>query len=151
MKERMIAFRKARSTMGFRHTSAYVPNARLANFSIYVERLKAERMMELIEEPITSEARIALAQCNYVDIPSRADFTSTAERYKLQKEIVKQIKLALEYSENFRAAAGAARIASDADDYTKWQSIAVANNAMAAVIWREIIFAIQEAEEQQSA
>jgi cation transport regulator ChaB len=140
----MINFRKARDTMGFRHTSAYVPNAQLANFSIYVERLKAERMMELIKEPITSEARIALAQCNYIDIPTHYDFNNAIERYKQHKDLVNQAKEAIGYAEAFRTAASAAKASEDADDYVKWQSIAVANNAMAAVIWREIIYAAQE-------
>lgn len=68
-----------------------------------------------------------------------------AERNKDHKEIVRQCKSALEYAENFNGASTAARLSQDGDDYVKWQSIAVANNAMAAVIWREVTFAVQEA------
>lgn len=146
MKESMVSFRKSRSAMGFKHTSAYIPNSRIADFSIYVERLKAERMMEICEEPTTSVARTALSQCNYVEVPNRQELQAMMERNKEQREIVKQCKLALDHAERFNAASMASRMTQDEDDYIKWQSIAVANSSMAAVIWREIIFAVQEAE-----
>lgn len=145
MKESMVAFRKSRKVMGFKHTSAYIPADRVADFSLYVERLKAERMMGIVaNEPIESEGRMALALCNFINSPSLADLQAMIERNKSHSDIVRQCKECIKYIEAYSVASNAALASDDEDDYIKWQSSAVANNHMAVVIWREITFAVQE-------
>lgn len=143
MRQSMVSYRHARKVMGFTHTSAYVPNSKLADFSLYVERLKAERMLEICEEPVSSPARRALAQRNFVDIPTPQEINGLIERNKAHKEIVKHAKLSLFHSEQYATALSASRKVDTDDEYIRWISEAVAHNHMVSVIWREACAAAQ--------
>lgn len=145
-KEHMNAFREARKVMGFTHTSAYVPSNRLADFSLYVERLKAERMLEICEMPPHSGERMALSRRNLGDVPTVQEVQAMAARYPNQPNVTKQVKELITALENANSAHNVARQADDNDDYVKWMSKAVAHNQMANVLWRELTQAVHQLE-----
>jgi hypothetical protein len=146
-KEYMNAFREARKLMGFTHTSAYVPSNRLADFSLYVERLKAERMLEICEMPPHSRERAALAQRNTTEIPTVQEVMAAVGRFPNQPSLNRQAQLCIKTLEDANAAMNVARQCDDSDeDRVKWMSKAVANNHMANVLWRELAHAIHQLE-----
>lgn len=145
-KEHMNAFREARKVMGFTHTSAYVPSNRLADFSLYVERLKAERMLEICDLPPHSGERRALSRRNLLDVPSVQEVQAMVARYPNQPAITKAARECITRLEDANAAGNVARQSDNNDDYVKWMSKAVANNHMANVLWRELAHSTHQLE-----
>lgn len=146
-KEHMNAFREARRIMGFTHTSAYVPSNRLADFSLFVERLKAERMLEICEMSTHSRERQALANRNVTEAPSVQEVMALVARYPNQPALNRQAALCIKSLEDANAALNVARQSdADEDDRVKWMSRAVANNHMANVQWRELASAALQLE-----
>ena len=145
-KEHMNAFREARKIMGFKHTSAYVPSNRLTDFSLYVERLKAERMLEICEMSPQSGERKALANRNVIDVPTVQEVMAMIGRFPNQPNLNRQAQQCIKSLEDANAAQNVARQAEDNDDYVKWASKAVAHNHMANVLWRELAHSAHQLE-----
>lgn len=142
----MNSFREARKEMGFKHTSSYVPSNRLADYSLYVERLKAERMMEICQLPPTSRERVVLAQRNVIDVPTPDEVAVLMKRYPNQTAITKNAKQCLEHLENSNSTMNVGKLSDNDEDFNKWTSLAIAHNHMANVLWREITYMVHQLE-----
>lgn len=143
-KEHMNAFREARKVMGFTHTSAYIPSNRLTDFSLYVERLKAERMLEICELSPHSGERKALAGRNIAEVPTVQEVMALVGRFPNQPNLNRMAQQCIKSLEDANAAQNVAR--QDEEDYVKWMSKAVANNHMANVLWRELVHSAHQLE-----
>lgn len=141
----MEAFREARKLMGFKHTSAYIPANRVTEFSLYVERLKAERMIELLELDPHGRERRALASRNLTDVPTVEEAYALAKRVE-QPSVNRQVKLLVDHLNQANSAFNVAKVAKDDDDVVKWMSVAVAHNHMANIIWRELAHVVRAME-----
>lgn len=145
-KEYMTAFRESRKAMGFRHTSAYVPSNRLAEFSLYVERLKAERMLEICQLPPHGRERRALSTRNTPDVPSEAEIKAVLERHPHQPALQKTASTLFEHLAQANTASNVAKLEDDEDMQIKYMSLNVAHTHMASVLWRELVFMLTQLE-----
>lgn len=143
-KEYMQAFREARKLMGFTHTSAYVPNNRLTEHSLYVDRITAERMLEICQLLPTSRERISLSKRNVKDVPSPDEVKRLAGNHPNQASIQRQAKECIEALEKANSTMNVAKLAEDEEDQVKWASMAVAWNHMASVLWKELTYATMQ-------
>jgi hypothetical protein len=145
-REHMDSFREAKREMGFKHTSAYVPRNRMADFSLYVERLKAERMLEICSLDPTSRERETLANRNIIEVPTVQEVTSIVERYSNQPAITKQAKLCIESLEKSNSTLNVGKLSEPGEEWVKWTSLAVAHNHMANILWRELAQMVHQLE-----
>jgi hypothetical protein len=137
-KEAMRQFRATRKLLGFANTSVYVPRNRMAEHSRFLERLKAERLLEVLETyPSGSPEIAALAGRNYSDIPDRQFVQGVKERFK-QHRAVTQLCNELLASIERAALAHSMSKREDQDDLVKWQAEAVAYSALASVQSKEL-------------
>lgn len=146
-KHYMKTFREARQEMGFTHTSAYVPTARLTEFSLFVDRLKAERMLEICEtcDPHSGERR-ALAGRNVMNLPTPDEAEAVLGRHPNQPAIKRQVHELMDRLISANSTMNVAKASETEDDALKMMSWAVAHNHMANVLWRELVFATQQLE-----
>lgn len=135
-RQSMSVFRENRKLMGFVHTSVYLPEAKREEFGRFVDRVKAEYMMELLELPPNDPARIALAQCNYAAVP---DPSEVHLLYNATEDVAlrKLYKKVLFHLESYMTARNGLRIVTNDDEVITFASIAVAQNMMAAYFWSE--------------
>lgn len=124
--------------MGFVALSTFVPERRKNEFSLFITKLKAEHMMDIVLElPTDDPARVALAQCNYVAVPTVAEVNGLLQNTALAN-VRRLCRECLSHLEQFNSARNALKIIETADDEViNLASLAVAHNAMADWLWQE--------------
>jgi hypothetical protein len=134
----MASFRDGRKAMGFVHTSCYVPEDSKDRFNLEVDRLKAERMLAICEESGPTEAKVALAQCNYVSMPFADEVRLIW--HKVEDPAVRKLcKKLLEHMELHQTAKVAVKMLERSEDEAiNMVCLAVAHSNMASVLYREL-------------
>lgn len=140
-KRYMVNFREARKEMGFIHTSVYIPSNKQVEHSIYVDKLKANHMLTLCRKELpTSRARRSLAARNLCNLPEKAEVTALEARLKPNKEEGEYFSALFTYMNDAVLFYNLSQKAETEEEELKYLSQAVANNHMAAALWREINF-----------
>lgn len=135
-------YRENRKTMGFKQVTSYVPENAMEQYNIFMEKIRAEHMMEIAKRAPTDPALVLMAGRYFVDLPTPADVRDFSEECVGMRNVMKLVKEVVKLTEVYNTAYNSVRLleSDDEERINQLYATALANNYMASALWREALF-----------
>ena len=133
----MRKLRFNRKALGLKQMTLFVPENEVNAVNLFVDRLQAERMLDIVQQGDMKLLRLVAAR-NLNSLPSIGDTNERFKGQQLKGDLKAALAEAVKYTEKFAAFYHTALESEDNEEmHIQLLSKAVAHNHMAHVLWRE--------------
>ena len=140
-------YRETRKAMGFKHVTTYIPTGREKEFNVIVERMKADRAMEIVETSVVSSTEYqALSTRYFLPVPTIKELNEARTVFEHHPSILSICKECSKHIEQHNLLVNGLRLIENVTDeqYTLAMGKSVAHNYMANALWLEVMWLAEE-------